>query len=90
MSSLLESIYYGNLRPGEKAVSQSAEYTQISEQISAKMAEWKVKLSPEEWLELEAIWDLYYQLNSMDRAGSFTYGFRLGGELMIDVLKGER
>ncbi len=36
MSSVLESIYYGNLRPDEKAVSQSAEYTQISEQISAK------------------------------------------------------
>lgn len=89
MSSLLESIYYGNLRPDEKAVSQSAEYTQISEQISAKMAEWKVKLSPEEWLELESMWDLYYELNSIDRADSFTYGFRLGGELMIEVLKGE-
>lgn len=55
MSSLLESIYYGNLRPDEKAVSQSAEYTQISEQISTKMAEWKLKLSPEEWLELETM-----------------------------------
>lgn len=90
MSSLLESIYYGNLRPDEKAVSQSAEYTQISEQILTKMAEWKVKLSPEEWLELENMWDLYYQLNSIDRAGSFTYGFRLGSELMIEVLQGER
>ncbi|MGV7118053.1 DUF6809 family protein [Paenibacillus kyungheensis] len=90
MSSLLESIYYGNLRPDEKAVSHNEEYTQISEQISAKIAEWKVKLSPKEWLELEAIWDLYYQLNSIDRAGSFTYGFRLGGELMIEVLQGER
>lgn len=90
MSSLLESIYYGNLRPDEKAVSHNEEYTQISEQISAKMAEWKEKLSPEEWLEMEAIWDLYYQLNSIDRAGSFTYGFRLGGKLMIEVLQGER
>ncbi|MDQ1235483.1 hypothetical protein QE450_002981 [Paenibacillus sp. SORGH_AS306] len=90
MSSLLESIYYGNLRPDEKAVSHNEEYTQISEQISAKMADWKVKLPPEEWLELESMWDLYYQLNSMDRAGSFTYGFRLGGKLMIEVLQGER
>lgn len=90
MSSLLESIYYGNLRPDEKAVSHNEEYIQISEQISAKMKEWKVKLSPEEWLELESMWDLYYQLNSIDRAGSFTYGFRLGGELMIEVLQGER
>lgn len=90
MSSLLENIYYGNLRPDEKAVSHNEEYTQISEQISAKMAKWKVKLSSEEWLELETMWDLYYQLNSMDRAGSFTYGFRLGGKLMIEVLKGEQ
>ncbi|MDP4099399.1 hypothetical protein OIN60_22025 [Paenibacillus sp. P96] len=88
MQSILESLYYGDLVPQEQRVSQSPEYRGLNEQITESLNHWKKKLAEEDFNELEALTDLYHQVQGIDMASSFTNGFKLGAALMIEVLSG--
>ncbi|MFB5762293.1 DUF6809 family protein [Paenibacillus medicaginis] len=88
MQNVLESLYYGDLAPHEKSASQSPEYRLLNEQITESLNHWKKKLVEEDFNELEALTDLYHQIQGMDMASSFTTGFKLGATMMIEVLSG--
>ncbi|MFM9282229.1 DUF6809 family protein [Paenibacillus jiagnxiensis] len=88
MQNVLESLYYGDLVPHEKSASQSPEYRLLNEQITESLNHWKKKLAEEDFNELEALTDLYHQVQGIDMASSFTYGFKLGAAMMIEVLSG--
>lgn len=85
MPSFLESLYYGNLNPVEKAVSNDPQYRQLSRQISESMDVWKKRLSDDDFHELEELLDLYRQVQGLEMAASFTDGFRLGATMIIEV-----
>ncbi|MFD1175370.1 DUF6809 family protein [Paenibacillus puldeungensis] len=82
---ILESLYYGNLIPYETAVPQDPKYRQLGRQISESMDSWRGKLSNEDFRELEALLDLYQQVQGMELAASFTQGFRLGAAMVFEV-----
>ncbi|WP_025689950.1 DUF6809 family protein [Paenibacillus zanthoxyli] len=86
MRSLLESLYYGSLIPDERVVSKDPKYRALSRQISESMESWKKKLSEDDFKDLEALADLFHQVQGMDMAASFTCGFKLGAAMMIEVL----
>ncbi|MFB5269254.1 DUF6809 family protein [Paenibacillus enshidis] len=88
MQNVLESLYYGDLAPHEQSASQSPEYRLLNEQITASLNHWKKKLAEEDFDELEALTDLYHQVQGIDMASSFTHGFKLGAAMMIEVLSG--
>lgn len=85
MPSILESLYYGELNPAEKMVSINPEYLQLSQCISESMDVWKKRLSSEEYQELEELLDLYWQVQGLEMAESFNYGFKLGVRLISEV-----
>ncbi|WP_025692834.1 DUF6809 family protein [Paenibacillus zanthoxyli] len=89
MRSLLEELYHGNLCPDEKVISSDPNYRQISRKTSEAMEAWKKRHSEEEFEELEALLDLYAQTHGMELASSFTYGFRLGARIMVEILTGK-
>ncbi|TYA11253.1 hypothetical protein FRY98_18975 [Paenibacillus faecis] len=82
---ILESLYYGNLIPHETAVPQDPKYRQMGRQISESMEAWKGKLSDEDFKELEALLDLYQQIQGMELATSFSQGFRIGAAMVFEV-----
>ncbi|MDT3427364.1 hypothetical protein J2Z22_002927 [Paenibacillus forsythiae] len=89
MRSLLEELYHGNLCPDAKAISSDPDYRQISRKTSEAMEAWKNRHSEQELEELEALLDLYAQTHGMELASSFTYGFRLGAGIMVEILTGK-
>ncbi|SFE12117.1 hypothetical protein SAMN04487969_101166 [Paenibacillus algorifonticola] len=89
MRSLLEELCHGNMRPDVIRIANDPEYLQMSQNISEVMEAWKKKHTEDEFTELEALLDLYAQAHSMELTSTFTYGFRLGAGIMIEVLTGK-
>lgn len=85
MPTFLESLYYGKLIPSETIVPQDPQYRQLTRQISDSMISWKRKLSEEDFRELEALLDLYQQVQGIELADSFSKGFRLGAAMVFEV-----
>lgn len=85
MQSLLESLYYGHLISEEQLVPKDPRYRKKGRELSEKMEVWKKKLSSEDFAELEALLDLQQQIQSMEVTAAFSYGFKLGAVLMIEV-----
>ncbi|MEJ9220360.1 hypothetical protein P4H46_19520 [Paenibacillus glucanolyticus] len=85
MPSFLESLYYGQLNPVEKAVSNDPQYRNLSRQISESMNAWKKRLTDDEFQELEDMLDLYRQVQGLEMAASFADGFRLGAMMIVEV-----
>lgn len=82
---LLESLYYGHLIPEEQMVPRDPQYRQLGRELSEVMTAWKEKLSSEEFADLEGLIDLQQKIQGMEMAAAFTYGFKLGTALMIEV-----
>lgn len=89
MQNLLDQLYNGKLNPNEKAVSCDPQYRETSKKISVTLEKWKHGHSEDECKELEAILDLYKQTHEMELSSTFSYGFRLGGGLMVEILTGK-
>jgi hypothetical protein len=90
MRSLLEKLFYGNIRPDEHIHPDYPEYKLLNEKILNVIESYHKKLTAEEYDELEELIDLLGQTTSMFSAAAFTEGFRLGALVMIEVLEEKR
>ncbi|WP_068782731.1 DUF6809 family protein [Paenibacillus phocaensis] len=88
MPSILDSIYYGNLLPEEQVVPKDPQYRRLSRELSEAMIAWREKLSVEDFNELETLIDLQQQIQGMEMAAAFAYGFKLGSGLMVEIMTG--
>ncbi|MEK3718741.1 DUF6809 family protein [Paenibacillus sp. FSL R7-0333] len=86
MPNILESLYHGSLFPNEDIVSKDPDYRPLNRQITDSLEAWRRRLSPDEFAELEALLDLYSQVQGMDMAAAFVSGFKTGTAMMIEVL----
>jgi len=89
MKSLIEQLYRGELCPDEKIASGDANFQQLSQKLSQTMEHWKKRHTEADWLELEAMLELYAERQGMELASAFSYGFRLGAGIMVEVLTGK-
>ncbi|MNW46451.1 hypothetical protein D3C74_237460 [compost metagenome] len=85
MQSLLESLYYGHLIPEEHLVPRDPKYRRKGRELSEKKEAWRKKLSNDEFAEFEALLDLQHQIQDMEITAAFTYGFKLGAAMIIEV-----
>lgn len=85
MQSFLESLFYNDLIPQEHLVPKDPRYRRKGRELSEKKEAWRKKLSSEEFAELEALLDLQQQLLGMEITAAFTYGFKLGAAMIIEV-----
>ncbi|ASA25149.1 DUF6809 family protein [Paenibacillus donghaensis] len=86
MPTILDSLYHGSLFPNEKVIPKDPNYRPINRQITESLEAWKLRLSDGDFEELESLLELYSQVQGMEMATSFTYGFKVGAAMMIEIL----
>ncbi|WFR65323.1 hypothetical protein P9222_16030 [Paenibacillus amylolyticus] len=86
MNSILEALYNGRLRPDEMMMPTHPEYQALGRQIAALTEQWKNRLSENEFLELEQLFDLCGRCEGMHTEAAFAQGFRLGANMLIEVM----
>ncbi|MDR9857720.1 hypothetical protein RJP21_29445, partial [Paenibacillus sp. VCA1] len=89
MKSILEEIYYGNLRPEEQIVPTDPKYRSINRKLTELIEEAKQRFSESDFAALEEILDLNGESNSILASASFVQGFRMGALVMVEVFCGE-
>ncbi|MEC0333155.1 hypothetical protein P4H42_26650 [Paenibacillus macerans] len=86
MKMILEALYRGQLYPDEAIVPSHPEYRSLSRQVGEQTEQWRERLGEEAFHELEEYFDLCDSVDSMHIEAAFLYGFRLGANLMIEVM----
>lgn len=86
MKSILEELYNGRIYPAERIVPQDPEYRPINRKIGEEKEYLKKKLSEEDLNRLSELEDMYTKSTSIEESESFSYGFKLGSLLMIEIL----
>lgn len=86
MKTILEALYRGQINPDEIIVPSQPEYRSISRQVSAQTVQWRERLGEEVFRELEEYFDLCNSASSMHVEAAFLHGFRLGANLLIEVM----
>ncbi|MNH43012.1 hypothetical protein D3C79_1048230 [compost metagenome] len=62
------------------------EYRPLSRQVAAQTEQWRDRLGEEAFCEMEEYFDLCDSVDSMHVEAAFLHGFRLGANLMIEVV----
>jgi hypothetical protein len=89
MKSILEELFYGQIRPFERIVPQDPGYRPLNQKISGIKQMLQEKLPAEDYQALEGLLDLDCDSSVMEACASFEYGFKLGALIMLEVLGGE-
>ncbi|MBT2289253.1 hypothetical protein J7E73_08920 [Paenibacillus albidus] len=85
---ILEDLYFGRWRPNELIKSADPEFQLINQKISDSMEVLKKKLSKEDFTQMEMMFDLLSESNSLHSAAAFIHGYRTGALMMIEVFSG--
>ncbi|SDF58035.1 hypothetical protein SAMN04488542_11320 [Fontibacillus panacisegetis] len=86
MKTILEALYRGQIHPVETIVPSQPEYRSVSRQVAAQTEQWRERLGEETFRELEEYFDLCDSVDSMHVEAAFLHGFRLGANLLIEVM----
>ena len=86
MSSILEEMYTGRLRPFGEISGLSDEYKTIAKQLAEVESE-ILRQFPESESLLSQQRELMMQLTEMNVIAEFKVGFRAGAQLMVEMLK---
>ncbi|RJX38979.1 hypothetical protein D3P09_15855 [Paenibacillus pinisoli] len=87
--NIIENLYEGNIDPAASIVPRNPEYRVLIQKISDDLLKWKKKLSEDEFAELERLLDLRRKLEIMQARESFIQGFKIAGQMMVEVLNVE-
>ena len=83
---ILEDLYVGDVRPGERSFKRNSQYGRALEE-SSDAADRLIAVLPEEQKKLfEEYMDAQREVMVLTDAETFIYGFRLGAKIMMDVL----
>ncbi|MBU7315138.1 DUF6809 family protein [Paenibacillus oleatilyticus] len=86
MKSTLEALFRGQLHPDETIVPSHPEYRLLTRQVAAQTEQWRNRLGEEVFRELKEYFDLCDSVDSMHVEAAFLHGFRLGANMMIEVM----
>lgn len=88
MKSILHELYSGNIYPDELIVCKDPEYRQANRKIGEEKEYFKKRLSEDDRKRFDELEDLYVNASSMFDSEVFSYGFKLGAMIMLEVLTG--
>ena len=83
---ILEDLYTGNVRPGERSFKQNSQYSRALAQAVESGDELSKSLTEEQKKLFEAYMDAQREVNILTDCETFIYSFKLGAKLMLDVL----
>ena len=85
--TILENLWYGNIRPVEEFVDGNVEYKSLLRLVSKNRKNFEATLSPEQSELFEKYSSAVNETNSTAEVEAFSYGFRLGIRLMIESIR---
>ncbi len=86
--NLLKDLYSGKIYPFENIVPTDKEYRPTSEKAGELRDYFQEKSSPEDKGKFRQ-WEQYtHEVHCMECFANFSYGFRLGAVLLLDLLNG--
>lgn len=80
--TILENLWYGNIRPVEEFVDGNTEYRDLLRIVGNNREKFEATLSPEQAELFEKFYTAVNEMNSTAEVQAFSYGFRLGARLM--------
>ncbi|MBR7071118.1 MAG: hypothetical protein IKI29_03025 [Clostridia bacterium] len=84
--TILENLWYGNIRPVEEFVDGNTEYKNLLRRVGNNLEKFEATLSTEQAELFEKYYNAVNEMNSISEAKAFSYGFRLGVRLMIEAV----
>ena len=88
MRTLLEELWYGNIYPQEQSTKNNREVKELISLMGKNREELSATFTNEQKVTLEKYDDCVNEMYSIIEREAFTYGFRLGGRLMLEMLTG--
>ena len=82
--TVLEDLWYGNIRPVEKYIVGNMEYKNLLRLVSKNKEAFERELSPKQLELFEKYNDSVNEMNSISETAAYQYGFSLGIRLMIE------
>ena len=83
---ILKELYFGNIRPSERAIKDGSDYQKAQSEISALEDAFRAELSAEGKRVYDAYVTKRLTLMGTDDCDSFIKGYRLGVKLLLAVL----
>ena len=80
--TVLENLWYGNIRPVESFVDGNTEYKSLLRLVGKNREKLEATLSHEQAELFEKFYTAVNEMNSTAEVAAFSYGFRLGAQLM--------
>ena len=79
--TILENLWYGNIRPVEEFVDGNAEYKSLLRIVDKNREKFEATLSSEQAELFEKFYTAVNEMNSVSEVAAFKYGFKLAIEL---------
>ena len=86
--SIIRQIYEGELHPAESRYPDDPEYLRMWRELESKLNHLTAMLDENGKQLLEDVLNLRMGMDGMGNADMFEAGFRLGAEIMVEVLRG--
>lgn len=83
---ILEELYIGNVRPGERSFKRNSQYARALNESSDALDRLIAVLSDEQKKLLEEFMDAQREVMVLTDCETFMYGFQTGAKIMMDVL----
>lgn len=83
---VLEDLYLGDIRPGERSCHHSRQYGKALDEIVKAEEALSATLSEEQKKLFESFTDAQREISILTDAETFTYSFKLGAKIILDVL----
>lgn len=83
---ILEDLYIGNVRPGERMFKRNSQYAKTLEETVKAGDALTASLSDEQKEFFEEYMTAQREVNILTDCVTFCYGFKVGAKIMLDVL----
>ena len=84
---ILEDLYAGNVRPGERSFRQNSQYSRARTQAVEAGDTLSKSLTAEQKKLFEEYMDAQREVNILTDCEPFIYALKLGAKLMLDILE---
>ena len=86
MKSIINEIWHGNVIPQEDSRTNSPEMKELLNYMARHHEELEKRFSDEQKATFERFHDCWSEYVSLAEEAIFTYAFKLGAQIMLDVL----
>lgn len=83
---VLEDLYIGNVRPGERMFKRNSQYAKALDETVKAGDALTASLSEEQKEFFEEYMTAQREVNILNDCETFCYGFKVGAKIMLDVL----